>query len=247
MSLLSTIVGAATAGLDSFVSGQLTKAKLVVDDEKAKELQGLELEFQFNPEEIKLTRAQANAPQKTQSGEATQNNTGSVVKSESKMILKNIIFDTYEEKPNGSVYKKYITTLEKMLGYDKGKHTPCQLAFHWGQFTGERSGKGRIMCRLDKLDVDYTMFLNDGKPVRCKVAMEFRVGLMAKDLQDASPLGSPDHAKLWTVTRGDTLADIAAEEYDNPGEWRRIADANGIDDPMNLAPGTKLLVPPILT
>lgn len=247
MGLLSSIVGAATAGMDMFVGGQLTKAKLKVEDDEAKDLKDLELEFQFNPEEIKITRQQATMKQNTSGKADVKNNGGMAPHAESRMVLKNVIFDTYEEKPNGSVYEKYVKTLEKMLGYDKGKHAPCQLAFHWGAFTKERTGNARILCRLDKLDVDYTMFLNDGKPVRCKIAMEFRVGLTADEQQKAEPFGSPDHAKLWTVKRGDTLADIASEEYDNPGEWRRIADANGIDDPLTLTPGMKLLVPPILT
>jgi len=48
------------------------------------------------------------------------------------------------------------------------------------------------------------------------------------------------------VQRGDTLQNIAWKEYDDPAEWRRIADFNAVDDPMALEPGTKLLVPPIL-
>ena len=60
------------------------------------------------------------------------------------------------------------------------------------------------------------------------------------------PKQSPDHAKLYTVRRGDTLQGIAMAEYDDPREWRRIADTNGITNPMSLPPGTKLLVPPIL-
>jgi nucleoid-associated protein YgaU len=48
------------------------------------------------------------------------------------------------------------------------------------------------------------------------------------------------------MKRGDTLQAIAHAEYDDPREWRRIADTNGIDDPMSLRPGNKLLVPPIL-
>ena len=56
----------------------------------------------------------------------------------------------------------------------------------------------------------------------------------------------PDHTKRRTVKMGETLALIAHEEYDDPAEWRRIADANGIEDPLNLTPGTRLLVPPIL-
>jgi len=57
---------------------------------------------------------------------------------------------------------------------------------------------------------------------------------------------SPDHAKVYTVQRGDTLQAIAYREYDNPSEWRRIAEANAVDDPLALEPGTRLLVPPIL-
>jgi nucleoid-associated protein YgaU len=48
------------------------------------------------------------------------------------------------------------------------------------------------------------------------------------------------------VGRGDTLQSIAFKEYDDAGEWRRIAEANGIDDPLELAPGKRLLIPPIL-
>jgi nucleoid-associated protein YgaU len=39
---------------------------------------------------------------------------------------------------------------------------------------------------------------------------------------------------------------IAAREYEDPAEWRRIADANGIDDPLQLEPGRRLMIPPIL-
>jgi nucleoid-associated protein YgaU len=48
------------------------------------------------------------------------------------------------------------------------------------------------------------------------------------------------------VKQGETLNLIAAEEYDDPAEWRRIAEANGIADPMDVKPGTVLVLPPIL-
>jgi len=48
------------------------------------------------------------------------------------------------------------------------------------------------------------------------------------------------------VKHGDTLSLIAHEEYDDPAEWRRIADANGINDPKDVKPGTVLTLPPIL-
>ncbi|MCU1221327.1 MAG: hypothetical protein JWN42_2524, partial [Candidatus Angelobacter sp.] len=47
------------------------------------------------------------------------------------------------------------------------------------------------------------------------------------------------------VQRGDTLARISAETYDDPRQWRAIADNNNISDPLDLKPGTVLEVPAI--
>lgn len=52
-------------------------------------------------------------------------------------------------------------------------------------------------------------------------------------------------AKIWRVKQGDTLKRIAAKEYGNPNLWRRIADANKIDNPRLLKPGMKLVIPPL--
>ncbi|MYW16669.1 LysM peptidoglycan-binding domain-containing protein, partial [Streptomyces sp. SID2955] len=46
-----------------------------------------------------------------------------------------------------------------------------------------------------------------------------------------------------TVVAGDSLAMLAWREYGDPTAWRTIAEANGIDDPMALVPGTELVVP----
>jgi nucleoid-associated protein YgaU len=44
--------------------------------------------------------------------------------------------------------------------------------------------------------------------------------------------------------QGDTLTSVAQQEYGDPGLWRALADANGVDDPMRLPAGARLLVPP---
>jgi nucleoid-associated protein YgaU len=46
------------------------------------------------------------------------------------------------------------------------------------------------------------------------------------------------------VVAGDSLASIAYLEYGDPNGWRRLADANGIDDPLRVRDGTVLHVPP---
>jgi nucleoid-associated protein YgaU len=94
--------------------------------------------------------------------------------------------------------------------------------------------------------VDYTLFLPDATPVRPKVDLSLEQIMLRKEENAQRPKESPDHAKLYTVKKGDTLQGIATAEYDDPREWRRIAKTNNIDDPLELRPGMKLLVPPIL-
>ncbi len=241
MSLLGSISGALTSGIDLFIGGQLTKACLEVckDDDRA---EMKDITFQFNPETIKINRAQPGTRTPVQGKGDVQEQQNTAALNESTMQLSNLIFDTYEEKPFGNVYEKYIKWLEEMAAADPHKHAPARLMFTWGKFSGSFKKNQQLECQLDNLDVEYTMFLNDGTPVRAKVNMTLRLGK-----KNQEKFQSPDHAKLVTVKRGDTLADISAVEYDTPDEWRRIADANGIDDPLSLTPGMKLIVPPILS
>ena len=41
----------------------------------------------------------------------------------------------------------------------------------------------------------------------------------------------------------DVIAGIPQKEYGDPNFWRAIAEANGIDDPLSVTPGTYLLIP----
>ena len=53
-------------------------------------------------------------------------------------------------------------------------------------------------------------------------------------------LTSPDRTHSHVTQNGDTLSRIAAQYYRSPGDWRLIADANGIEDPRRLVPGAFL-------
>ncbi len=141
---------------------------------------------------------------------------------------------------------KYIDKLEKLIHYEKSTHVLPVVTFVWGQFSGTSSRNPKYIFYVTKLSVEYVMFLPDATPVRAKVTL----GLTQKDTPSSEDIQnskqSPDHAKLYTVKRGDTLQSIATAEYEDPREWRRIAKTNGMDDPMGLRPGMKLLIPPIL-
>ena len=246
MSIVSTL---ATSAIDQWIHGQLEKAALQPVKDQGASGDLTDFTFQFNPETITIKRYAATSSQATHgSSDVNRQQQASPEQGrESEIILKNIIFDTYEHKPSKSVYTEYIERLEEFCGYNQGKHAPLRLLFNWGKFSGNKKSHLQLQCWLDEFQVDYTMFLNDGTPVRAKVDLTLKTGKTPQEQDEENQKNSPDHAKMVTVRRGDTLAAIAYAEYDNSAEWRRIADANGIDDPMGIRPGMKLLVPPILS
>jgi nucleoid-associated protein YgaU len=246
---MSLLTSAVTSAIDQYIHGQLEKATLSVKKGEPTTSNVADFVFQYNPETITIKRFAATTNQSTQGSESTtRKGKGSTQEGrESEISLKGIIFDTYEQKPTKSVYKEYIEKLEVLVGYDQGKHAPLTLLFNWGKFAGDNKSDLQLQCWMDEFQVEYTMFLNDGTPVRAKVDLTLKTGLTPQELNKEKEMHSPDHAKMVTVRRGDTLSAIAHVEYNDSGEWRRIADANGIDDPMTLRPGMKLLVPPILS
>lgn len=146
-----------------------------------------------------------------------------------------LFFDTYEDRKD---VRKETKKVEDLAMVDADQHRPPRCQFSWGKFN--------FVGILESVTQKYTMFLEDGTPVRASLRVKFKEYWPPADQSQQKPRNSPDHTKQRVVKQGETLALIAAQEYDDPSEWRRIADANDIDDPIGLAPGTRLVVPPIL-
>ena len=51
------------------------------------------------------------------------------------------------------------------------------------------------------------------------------------------------HGKFLTFHLNGERSGLAADYLGDPTAWRRIAEANKIDDPLNLSPGLSLVVP----
>ena len=146
-----------------------------------------------------------------------------------------LFFDTFEH--NISV-KPMVDEVRRLSHIDGELHRPPMVYFIWNEF--------KFLGVITSVNTKYTLFLDTGAPVRATVTLKLRESLPAKEQKTKTKPQSPDHAKVRTLKRGETLHAIAAVEYDDPKEWRRIADANGIDDPLNLVPGQKLIIPPII-
>lgn len=95
---------------------------------------------------------------------------------------------------------------------------------------------------LSSLSVTYTLFDVDGKPLRATCALSIEEASVDPPGQNPTS-GARTARSTHTVVAGDSLAMLAWREYGDPTAWRVIAEANGIDDPMVLVPGTELVVP----
>lgn len=158
-----------------------------------------------------------------------------------------LFFDTYEGDPAASFgtlsvptrpasvlpYTKQVTALAAV---NRELHRPPACQLQWGKtllFAGV----------LRDLKRDFLLFLDDGTPVRATMKCTF-VDFQANP-GTATENHSSDVAKKYTVRPGDTLTWIAAQLYGDQSQWRRIAEANEIDDPRNLKPGRVLAIPKI--
>ncbi|HEV2755275.1 MAG TPA: peptidase M23 [Actinomycetota bacterium] len=95
---------------------------------------------------------------------------------------------------------------------------------------------------VENVNVEYLMFTPTGLPVRAECTVTIKE--VAGSLPGQNPTSGTRriHRTVETIV-GDTLPRVAYKELGDPARWRSIAELNGIDDPMTVRPGTRLLVP----
>jgi len=92
---------------------------------------------------------------------------------------------------------------------------------------------------ISNLKQTFVLFDQVGQPLRAWLDVTFIEFLNRDDDErDTDP-----ETSTRVVRREDSLASIAAAVYGDPGQWRVIALANGIEDPFVLPAGSKLTLP----
>lgn len=153
---------------------------------------------------------------------------------ERKRLSMELFFDTSEDKTD---VRQYTDSIEELMLVNADEHRPPLLLFSWGNL--------QFRCVLEDLVQRFTMFLNDGTPVRAIVKVLFKEYSTAASQIKDKPRHSADHTKRIVLREGETLTSLSAKEYEDPRKWREIADANNIDDPMSVQAGTVLRLPPL--
>jgi hypothetical protein len=97
---------------------------------------------------------------------------------------------------------------------------------------------------LKMVTAQYVRFSPVGVPVRAKVMIELQEvpNLLATMPTNPTSGGLPGRAG-HAVAEKETMPGIALEHYGTPGDWRRIAEVNDVDDPLRLRPGEVLYLP----
>lgn len=186
--------------------------------------------LRFNPTDYKLSKANTFA-EITIPGLETP--PIQYVRGGSESLTVQALVDTSDTLEN--VRTSYVDAVRNLMRPDSREHAPPIVRFVWDEavFTGV----------LEKLDVNYVLFRQDGVPLRAQLDItlkEFRPA--AQQVLD-TPRSSPSVEKSYVVRRGDTLSSIAAAVYRRADAWRELARANGITDPRDLTPGRVLTVP----
>jgi nucleoid-associated protein YgaU len=92
----------------------------------------------------------------------------------------------------------------------------------------------------------FTLFKKDGTPVRAKVDITFTQYNDIEDYKNQAQnptSGGGPVLRTWQVIRGDRLDNIAADVYGDATRWRQIAEYNGLDNPLALRPGQRIIIP----
>ena len=121
--------------------------------------------------------------------------------------------------------------------YNGNIHRPNFLALSWGTLL--------FKCVLQKLNLNYTLFMSDGKPLRARANAHFLGFNDEVELALKADKKSADLTHVRTVKAGDTLPLMCFDIYGSSVYYPRVARVNGLIDFRNLVPGTQLMFPPL--
>jgi len=220
----------------------LVKAVIeVLDKDAVDESRGLprRIEVQFNPTEYTLAKgaqiAEINIP-------GIDSPVLQFIRGQNEKLTLDLFYDNTSQGMGESAedVRQRTRSIYQLVKIQPKTHAPPRIRFTWGQGLS-------FDAIVESVQQKFTLFNPNGVPLRATLSVSFReYKTLEKQLAELN-LQSSDHTKRRVVKRGDTLTRIAAEEYDDPREWRRIAEANPetAADPRRLEPGAALVIPPL--
>lgn len=119
-------------------------------------------------------------------------------------------------------------------------HEPKYLKIQWGEGV-----LADFDCRLQSVDIEYTLFDRNGAPLHAILKTVFIEDLERSKRIHREKKSSPDLSHTRIVKSGDTLPLLAKAIYGTSQYYLRVAQINNLDDFRNLTPGQAIIFPPL--
>lgn len=194
------------------------------------------IQFMFNPNEYSISKTNTYSPgNKVAKNEPdTKFQQGNPVE-----LTLTIWFDTYNDGLDAEDVRNYTDPLYKLMEVEGG--APPIIEFKWG----------RVILKgvITSLKQKFTLFKPDGTPVRTSVDLSIKQkandhgGADSESFKLSTTAGGPWPQKVVTATSATSLWSIAAATTGNASDWKNIAEANDIEDPLKLQNGSSIQVP----
>jgi LysM repeat protein len=174
------------------------------------------------------------------------------VRGQTETLTFDLFFDTTESGMGAGPEVTAVTTLTdqfyELIKIDPDTKAPPICFFSWGEsgfpgsnLTGPWARQRRengFQCLVESINQKFNLFSPLGVPLRATITVKLR------EYQTLAQQVAAIDTRVYVAQAGDTLESVAGDYYDDPEQWRGIAEHNGIDDPANIPPGTTLEIPP---
>jgi Contractile injection system tube protein/LysM domain len=179
------------------------------------------------------------------------------VRGQTETLSLDLFFDTTESGMDDSAVS--VTTLTdqfyQLVKIDGTTHAPPICFFSWGaEFPGQRvysttgsQQRHGFQCVVESVRQRFTLFSPQGVPLRATLTVSLKEYKTLSEQIAELNMQSPDKTHSYAVQTGETLSQISASVYNDPTQWRAIAIQNNVTNPLALAPGTVLVIPPLLS
>ena len=154
-----------------------------------------------------------------------------------------LVFDTTAD---GTPVTKHTNKLldvmridERLPGHDASRTNgrPQWVVFHWGDLHS-------FKAVVDSLNLSFTYFSSGAVPLRAKASLSLKQWQDEGNWRPQNPTsGTPAPHRVHQLQLGETLDRLAARYYGDSTQWRVIAQANAVVDPLRIKPGTLLVIP----
>ncbi|MCB0075863.1 MAG: LysM peptidoglycan-binding domain-containing protein [Anaerolineales bacterium] len=228
---------------------QPTRGSLIVKEGTLKGNSDGKVQFMFNPTEFTVSKTNTWKTKGTKSRNVPRFEFGG---GQPRELTVDLFFDTSLPTSENSPKDLRIETnkLFNFMMLDKGSQMkgknskmsrPPKCRLTWGEDT-----RHHFDCYITSCSVKYTYFNAQGVPLRAIASLSLKEARDSEALLPTNPTsrGEPGMT-LHTVQQGTRLDWIAYEQYGDATQWRAIATANGLQDPLDLVPGMTLVIPPL--